>query len=127
MSKDGSFPSRPRSGLPYLVQTDMRSVLDLVADQERPLVVVVDDVDRCSSSAATQVIEAINLFLAGEFPNCIFVIALDPEVVVSHIEVAYHDIVEKLRLSPGSEGNGASSFPAMLSASRPVLHSNESR
>lgn len=92
-----------RSGFLYLVQTDIRSVLDLVADQERPLVVFVDDVDRCSSSAVAQVIEAINLFLAGEFPNCIFVIALDPEVVAAHIEVAYHDIVEKLQLSPNSD------------------------
>ncbi|MFC7643536.1 P-loop NTPase fold protein [Streptosporangium lutulentum] len=43
----------------------MRQVLDLVATEERPLVVFVDDLDRCSPGTVAQVIEAINLFLAA--------------------------------------------------------------
>ncbi|MEV8631789.1 P-loop NTPase fold protein [Streptosporangium sp. NPDC051023] len=87
---------RSRTGFLHLVQTDMRHVLDLIATEERPLVVFVDDLDRCSPGTVAQVIEAINLFLAGEFPNCVFVLAMEPEVVVAHVEAAYRDLVETL-------------------------------
>jgi hypothetical protein len=83
-----------RLGFLYLVHTDMRRVLDLVATDRRPLVVFVDDLDRCSPSTVAQVIEAINLFLAGEFPNCLFVLAVEPAVVAAHVELAYKDLVD---------------------------------
>jgi KAP family P-loop domain len=88
-----------RLGFLYLVQTDMQRVLDLVATEQQPVVVFVDDLDRCSPSTVAQVIEAINLFLAGQFPNCIFVIAMEPEMVAAHIEVAYQALGERLRTS----------------------------
>ncbi|MGV9597593.1 P-loop NTPase fold protein [Streptosporangium sandarakinum] len=87
---------RSRAGFLHLVQTDMRQVLDLVATEERPLVVFVDDLDRCSPGTVAQVIEAINLFLAGEFPNCVFVLAMEPEVVAAHVEAAYRELAETL-------------------------------
>jgi hypothetical protein len=80
-----------------LVQADVASVLALVADQQRPLVVFVDDLDRCSPRVVSQVIEALNLFLAGEFENCVFVLAMEPDLVAAHVEVAYGDLVAKLR------------------------------
>ncbi len=86
-----------RSGFLYLVQTDMQRVLDLVATRDRPLVIFVDDLDRCSPSTVVQVIEAINLFLAGEFRNTIFVLAMEPEMVAAHIEAAYKELVERVR------------------------------
>jgi KAP family P-loop domain/NB-ARC domain len=89
-----------RLGFLYLVQTDMKRVLDLVATERRPLVVFVDDLDRCSPSTVAQVIEAINLFLAGEFPNCVFVLAVEPAVVAAHVEVAYKDLVTSLGGQP---------------------------
>jgi len=85
------------TGFLYLVQTDLARVLALVAKPERPLVVFVDDLDRCSPSTVVQVIEAVNLFLAGELENTIFVIAMEPEMVVAHIEAAYDDLVAKVR------------------------------
>jgi hypothetical protein len=42
-----------------------------------------------------QVIEAINLFLAGEYPNCIFVIAMEPDMVAAHVEAAYGTLVAR--------------------------------
>jgi len=92
---DPGYPGR--LGFLYLVQTDMKRVLDLIATPERPLVVFVDDLDRCSPSTVTQVIEAINLFLAGEFPNCVFVLGMEPSAVATHIEVAYADLVRAQR------------------------------
>ncbi|MEH1129125.1 P-loop NTPase fold protein [Micromonospora sp. CPCC 206061] len=74
----------------------MRRVLDLVATDEHPVVIFVDDLDRCSPSTVAQAIEAINLFLAGQFPNCVFVVAMEPEMIAAHIEVAYQPLVEAL-------------------------------
>lgn len=87
---------RERTGFLHLVQTDMQRVLDLVATQDRPLVVFVDDLDRCSSGTVAKVIEAVNLFLAGEFPNCVFVVAMEPEVVAAHVEMAYRGLVDAM-------------------------------
>jgi hypothetical protein len=83
-------------GFLHLVQADMKRVLRLVATERRPLVVFIDDLDRCSPGTVAQVIEAINLFLAGEFPDCIFVLAMEPALVAAHIEVAYKDLVMAL-------------------------------
>ncbi|MCW2881735.1 MAG: hypothetical protein JWQ95_5835 [Sphaerisporangium sp.] len=94
LSPDPGYGSR--TGFLHLVQTDMRRVLGMVATEERPLVVFVDDLDRCSPGTVAQVIEAVNLFVAGEFPNCVFVLAMEPEVVAAHVEVAYRDLARTL-------------------------------
>jgi peptidoglycan hydrolase-like protein with peptidoglycan-binding domain len=84
-------------GFLHLVQADMKRVLDLVATEREPLVVFVDDLDRCSPGTVAQVIEAISLFLAGEFPNCVFILAMEPALVAAHIEVTYKDLVAALK------------------------------
>jgi hypothetical protein len=88
-----------QTGFFYLLQTDLQRVLDLVATPRRPLVVFVDDLDRCSPGTVVQVIEAINLFLAGQYPNCIFVIAMEPDMVAAHVETAYGPLAERLKQS----------------------------
>jgi peptidoglycan hydrolase-like protein with peptidoglycan-binding domain len=93
-----------RAGFLYFVQTDMRHVLDLVATPAKPLVVFIDDLDRCSPGVVTQTIEAVNLFLAGQFPNCIFVMAIEPAVVAAHIETAHRELVTKLETYDGTGG-----------------------
>jgi hypothetical protein len=86
-----------RAGFFHLVRSDVQRVLDLVATDDRPVVVFVDDLDRCSPGTVVQVIEAINLFLAGEYKNAIFVAAMEPEMVAAHIEAAYEDLARALR------------------------------
>jgi hypothetical protein len=93
-----------RSGFFQLVRTDVQHVIDLVATEERPLVVFIDDLDRCAPATVMQVFEAINLFLAGEFGKAIFVVAVEPEMVAAHIEVAYSDLVVKLHALSGERG-----------------------
>ncbi|HUO71300.1 MAG TPA: P-loop NTPase fold protein [Solirubrobacteraceae bacterium] len=90
-----------RAGFFHLVQADVQAIFTLVATRERPLVVFVDDLDRCAPGTVVQVIEAINLFLAGEFEDAIFVVALEPEMVAAHIETAYADLIAKLEASRG--------------------------
>jgi hypothetical protein len=82
-------------GFLHAVQEDMRSVLDLICTDRRPLIVFIDDLDRCSPGVVAEVIQAINLFVAGTFPNSIFVVAMEPAVVAAHLESVYAELVER--------------------------------
>lgn len=76
-------------GFLYLVESDLREVLKLVATPERPLVVFIDDLDRCAPRQVAQVVEAINLFLGGDYPDCVFVLGMEPEMVAAALDVSY--------------------------------------
>ena len=82
-------------GFLHLVESDMREVLDLVATPARPLVIFVDDLDRCAPHKVSEVVEAINLFLSGDYPNCVFVLGMEPAIVAAALEVANKDLLEK--------------------------------
>ena len=84
-------------GFLHLVDADMKRILDLAnATPEHPLVVFVDDLDRCSYGTVAQVIEALNVFLAGDFESCIFVIGMEPDLVAAQIHVAYERLFDRL-------------------------------
>jgi hypothetical protein len=57
----------------------------------RPLVVIVDDLDRCLPEKAIQVLEAIKLFL--DVRNCIFVLGVDRELIERAIVAKYRDLI----------------------------------
>jgi hypothetical protein len=95
---------RRQAGTFNLIHEDVARVVDLIASPERPLVVFVDDLDRCAPSTVVQLIEAVNLFIAGQYPNVVFVIAMEPEMVAAHIEAAYADLVKRLADLNGSQG-----------------------
>jgi len=86
-----------RSGYVHLIQTDIKRVIELAATPERPLVVFVDDLDRCNPGTVMQVLEAINLFLAGDLRDCIFVLGIEPSMLTAHIEADYSALIETLR------------------------------
>lgn len=83
-----------RLGYSYLAYVDLKRVIDLVATPQRPLVVFIDDLDRCSSAVVTQTLEALNLFLAGPFANCTFVMAVEPKVLAAHVASAYRELAD---------------------------------
>lgn len=87
------------------VETDVRRVFDLLVKEEEPAVVFVDDLDRCAPGKVAEVIEAINLFLSGDFPNCYFVIGMDAQVVAASLEVAYEKLNAKLEHTTQSYGS----------------------
>jgi hypothetical protein len=60
------------------------------------MVIFIDDLDRCSPAKIAQVLEAINLFLAGEFPDCFFVIGMDTEMVAAALQTAHKDMIANL-------------------------------
>jgi len=96
-SRAGSFP---------LTRNDIQEVINLVATDERPLVIFIDDLDRCQPGTVLQVLEAINLFLANQLDHAIFVIAVEPAMVAAHIEVSYGALVANLDSVTGSRREG---------------------
>ncbi len=61
-----------------------------------PVVVFIDDLDRCSPRKVADVIEGVNMFLAGDFMPCVFVIGMDPQMVSAALEKAHQDITTQL-------------------------------
>src|SRR5262249_20093343 len=92
-------------GFFHEVEQDVRRVFDLLVDENFPLVVFIDDLDRCSPGTVAQVIEAMNLFLSGDFPNCFFVVGMDAQVVAASMEVAYANLNERMRKVTRSYGS----------------------
>lgn len=86
-----------KTGFLHLVEQDIREVLNLVTKNNNPLVIFIDDLDRCLPNKVAEVVEAINLFLAGDYPNCVFVIGMEPLMVASALEVANKDWVLKCK------------------------------
>jgi hypothetical protein len=89
-------------GYLHLVEEDMVRALELLTADQKPAVIFIDDLDRCSPAKVGEVIEAVNLFLAGEYPNCAFVIGIDAEVVAASMEVVHAEIIAKLADRRGS-------------------------
>lgn len=88
------------------VEADMNRVLDLCVDAEKPLVVFVDDLDRCSPSKIVEVIEAINVFISGKYNNkCYFILGMDAEVVAGALDVTYEKMKGKLATKESEQGS----------------------
>ena len=91
-------------GFVHHVTEDLRRVLDILpsvegpdgVERQAPIVLFIDDLDRCSPSKIAEVFEAINLFVAGEFPNCYVILGMDSEIVAAALEEAHKDVVEHL-------------------------------
>ncbi|MCK6576615.1 MAG: TIR domain-containing protein [Anaerolineae bacterium] len=67
-----------------------------------PLVIFIDDLDRCAVPKAADLMEAINIIL--NMDHCVFIIGMDVRTVAASIEVRY----EKLRPYLAANGGSAS-------------------
>ncbi|MBN2327127.1 MAG: translation initiation factor IF-2 N-terminal domain-containing protein [Candidatus Omnitrophica bacterium] len=65
-----------------------------------PLMIFVDDLDRCSPENTATVIEGLNQFLAGDYPEAMFVLGIDAEMVAAALEQANHKILSSLPGNP---------------------------
>jgi hypothetical protein len=89
-------------GAPDSELTDVRDFRDgfrrlLEKTKFRALVVLIDDLDRCSPERIVENLEAIKLFL--NVGNTAFVIGADPRIVRHAIAVRYRDSLEAAKLS----------------------------
>ena len=84
---------RARAGSLYLYQHDIGEILADLNRSGNDLVLFVDDLDRCGTETTAEVIEAVNLFLAGFTSDgemrARFVIGLDPDIVAAHLDDAH--------------------------------------
>jgi KAP family P-loop domain len=83
------------AGFVHHAAEDLQRVFALLPADHR-LVVFIDDLDRCSPQHVAAVTEAINLFLAGDFPSCYFVIGMDTTLVAAALDVAHQAIGARL-------------------------------
>jgi hypothetical protein len=58
------------------------------------LVIFIDDLDRCKSAKAVDIIEGINVFLGSG--QCVFVIGMDATAVTASIETKYQSMFEQM-------------------------------
>ena len=91
---------RARSGYLYLVQHDVKDLVDELAQRGYMLIVLIDDLDRCPPETVAEVFEAVNIFLAEEFAHAKFVIGLDPIVVAHDLAEVFRGQESRLRNDP---------------------------
>lgn len=65
-------------------------IASVTKNGEWPLVVFIDDLDRCSPTKAAEVIEAMNLLLDSE--HCVFILGVDTAMLSRSIQAKYKDI-----------------------------------
>jgi hypothetical protein len=83
-------------GFIHQVVEDLKRVFAIIPKKHLPMVIFIDDLDRCSPNKVSDVIEAVNLFLAGEFPDCMFVMGIDDEMVAAALNKAHSEVISKL-------------------------------
>ena len=80
-----------RVGFISQFQEDFKCVIESVTQKGKwPLVVFIDDLDRCSAPKAAEVIEAINLLIDSE--HCVFIIGMDSMMLSRSIQAKYKEI-----------------------------------
>ncbi len=91
------------------VESDLKKVFEYLIQKEKPLVVFVDDLDRCSPSKVVEVVEAINVFINSDAykDKCYFILGMDAEMVAAALDVSYEKMKGKMgskELEQGSIG-----------------------
>ncbi len=86
-----------KMGFMHEVEKDIRVILNLTTSKEQPMVIFIDDLDRCEPCRVAEVMHALNLFLSGDYNNCVFVLGMDPDMVAAALEVANEDVIKKLK------------------------------
>lgn len=86
---------RERIGFLSEFDEDFERVVEVATQGGKwPLVVFIDDLDRCAPPKPAQIIEAVNLLLDAR--HCVFVIGMDSKMVSCSIEARYKDLQEHL-------------------------------
>lgn len=72
-------------------ESDFKQIIDAVTGEGKwPLMIFIDDLDRCEPPKPVEIIEAINTLLDAK--NCVFVMGMDCQAVAASIEAKYKDL-----------------------------------
>jgi hypothetical protein len=80
----------------HLVESDLKKAMELLVDKSSPAIIFVDDLDRCPPKIVAEVVESINLFINGDYPDCYFILGQDAQMVSAALDAAYKDMGSKL-------------------------------
>ncbi len=102
-SLEGKFASYVREpsyseklGLFHEINDDLSKVCSELIGREKPAVIFIDDLDRCSPKVVTEVIEAINLMMTSDFRDrCYFVFGMDAQMVSAALDAQYSSMAGK--------------------------------
>jgi len=83
-------------GYLHTIKEDLRLALQLLVEEDKPAVIFIDDLDRCSPSTTTELVEAINSFISGDLPYCYFILGQDAQMVAASLDVTYKEVGDKL-------------------------------
>ncbi|WP_080970986.1 KAP family P-loop NTPase fold protein [Burkholderia cepacia] len=87
-------------GAIHQIHADLRRVLAAApkegVDTFTPIVIFIDDLDRCSPTKIASVVEGVSMLLASDTYRCMFVIGMDPQMVAAALEKAHEEIRERL-------------------------------
>jgi hypothetical protein len=86
---------RQKMGYLQAVEDDLRQAIKLAIYPDKPAVIFIDDLDRCSPKIISELVEAINSFMTGDMSQCYFIIGQDPQMIIASLDTAYKDIGEK--------------------------------
>ena len=93
---------KDRIGFLAQFKEDFSSIVEAATSEGKwPLIIFIDDLDRCAPSKAVEIIEAINLLLDVRY--CVFVMGMDMDTVAGSIEAKYQELLTYLGTiaSPG--------------------------
>jgi hypothetical protein len=82
---------RSKTGFLTEFKENFQWLIDLVYPRS-PLVVIIDDLDRCLPEVAVEILEAIKLFL--DVDRCVFVLGINKELIADAIHVRYRELLE---------------------------------
>ena len=102
------YLAAPRPEMAATFDSDAQRSIDqlmelLTKHDDRALAVFVDDLDRCSPRNVVGTIEAVNqMFNARPDGRCVFLLAMDREIVATSIEASYLPLITRLEAQGSS-------------------------
>jgi hypothetical protein len=105
-AKLAEYVSKPdyqeRVGFIGRFRKDFKSIINSATKNgENPLVIFIDDLDRCAPPKPVEIIEAINILLDAK--HCVFILGMDTQSVSASIETKYKDLCTHLKTIGDSE------------------------
>ncbi|WP_164467317.1 KAP family P-loop NTPase fold protein [Caulobacter flavus] len=85
-------------GAVHHAYADLKKVLSVtpkINGEHSPIVIFIDDLDRCSPNNVAAVVEGISSILASDL-RCLFVIGMDPQMVAAALETAHQQVRSRL-------------------------------
>lgn len=87
-------------GAIHQIHADLKRVLTAApkesSGEHSPIVIFVDDLDRCSPAKIANVVEGVSMLLASDTYRCMFVIGMDPQMIAAALDKAHEDIRQRL-------------------------------